>query len=375
MRAFVHAICPTSVFLNRRDFGLRQLVVITLDEKLDKALPPQIEAFPIRAIAKELKIEQVLSKDFMWQFRIELADALLKARVPLLFNDLDAIWIKDPLKFIIDRLPRNVHIAAARASSPREFLLEWGAAVGHSFVYFRPSESSIKFLDTVKSHWLPASGVPSSLPPIPADWINHALRRVDIGWPKAQIENRDHTPGESRTVIGKSSGFGLHVALLDPLEVSTSVCRKVPGEREHIKYDVVVERCRIKNTTSSAGKVAMLKIRKTWLLKHHWRKRNISHLLFKSGNSTRESAWKEILYNVVNTSIWSPQDSKSQKEIDALDNMYRPRKPRPNSKKKKRKYPTHVLEGLVKRAKKLDGPIIIVHASWNYLVSHAPRSS
>ena len=358
--ASVNAFCPISVWLTRGDSGLSELAVITMDTTIEKTLPPQIQAIPISALAKDIKLKP---KESMWQFRVRLVATLLEHRVSLLMNDLDAIWIKDPLKNMIDRLPGSVSIAAARAQSPREFVLEWGAAVGNAFVYFKPTQYAVKFLEAVKKNWLPGSGVPDSLPPIPGDWINYALRRVNIGWPEELNKDRNHNPAQGRVVIGRSLAFGLDVALFDADEVSTNACRRVSGEREHFKHDVVVERCEMKNKTSSV-KMLMSKVRNTWLLNHHWRQKNMSDLHFEAGYSTRQSAWKQILKKVVNSSILPLIPTKIIHVENPIFNKGTKRK-----KPKKKKYPHHVLDQMVIRAKQLDGPIILVMASYNYLVS------
>ena len=131
-----------SVRRTRGDVGLKELVVIMLDDQIEAALPTQIQGVRFKPLAKELNLDKQMWKrgrlDFnmLWNFRIKLLSILLEHKVKLLVNDLDAVWLQDPNGEIFAKLPANTDIIAQRASFPfslgRDYASnpgEWGATI------------------------------------------------------------------------------------------------------------------------------------------------------------------------------------------------------------------------------------------------------
>ena len=153
-----------------------------LDSALEKRLPRQMKAVPLRPLADDISFRQTLSKELMWRFRITLACALLNDDVAVLITDLNVIWIHDPVANIFDKLPPKTDIATLRAHTDHP-VRAWGTVAGYSFIYFKPTNATRIFLGAVKRKWFPDPEPNSTNSSAPANWINHALKHWGTMWP------------------------------------------------------------------------------------------------------------------------------------------------------------------------------------------------
>ena len=120
---YAHAPLIHSVRRTRGTRGLRELVVITLDEGLATALPPHVQTVPLLPLVREVHMDLSFWKqkyflNFLWASRVFLISALLDRGVSVLMNDVDAIWLKDPIEEMFSELPPDTDIIAQRGTMP-----------------------------------------------------------------------------------------------------------------------------------------------------------------------------------------------------------------------------------------------------------------
>ena len=137
-----------SVRRTRGTPGLREMVVITLDDQLAAVLPPHVQAVPLHALIREIRLNMSLwtpkySLPFLWASRVRLLATLLDRGVNVLMNDVDAVWIQDPNVEIFSKLPPNTDIMAQRGVMPKalghrdgEYGAKWGRfEIGCGLIY------------------------------------------------------------------------------------------------------------------------------------------------------------------------------------------------------------------------------------------------
>ena len=341
-----------SVKKARGPFGLRALVVIALDIKLEAALPPQIKLLPIHQLATEIgfksrgdgKPESRLQS--LERLRIQLLTVLLNNGVSVLINDLDAVWIQDPNKYIFERLGTSNDIVAQRSTFPVDLgrksahsAGKWGATVSAGFVFFRSSAATKEFV-TLANKLLPLE---NSLP----QWLNGALDKMNVDWPEVRKGGKMHMYGPgARLSVGTVDSLRLNVALLPPSLV-LGMCELANATKPN---EFIVQHCSVSRPQDI---VPSLKRRHVWHLKAGWRLD--AQAIARQGNMSRESAWRHVLAKVV------PKKRKKKK-------------PRPTPRVREDADPRHrqpqggIIDRLVQRGRQVaPAPLIVIMASHNYL--------
>ena len=126
-----HTPLTRSVRRTRGTPGLREMVVITLDDRLAAVLPPHVQAVPLLPLVREIDLDLSVWTTkyflpFLWASRVRLVATLLDRGVNVLMNDLDAVWIQDPNKEMFRQLPPNTDIIAQRGNMPSELGFRFG---------------------------------------------------------------------------------------------------------------------------------------------------------------------------------------------------------------------------------------------------------
>ena len=313
-----------SVRRTRGRSGLQALVVIMLDHNIEKELPPQIRGVPISKLIDDIGADHL---------RIRLLTRLILRGVPVLMNDLDAVWLQDPIENIFSRLGVSTDIAAQRSTTPTYLGREsptkpgkWGATVSTGFVFFRPSTATQNFLVSA-----------STLVPLESNlqiWLNQALDKMDVEWPSVKSGKKMDVYGHhSRLEVGSVASERLEVALL-PSSMIAGVCNASNLHRAS-NHSSVLQHCSVAKLEDT---ISNLKQRHLWYLNEGWKLDPFQVAL--RGSLSRESAWLHLLGKVTTVQMVTVPPLQS------------------NS----------IIKHLVKRGREVaPAPLIVVIASRNYL--------
>lgn len=275
--------------------GLRELVVITLDEGLATVLPPHVQTVPLLPLVREVHLDinfwtQKYFLSFLWATRVRLIAALLDRGVSVLMNDVDAIWLKDPIEEMFNELLPDTDIIAQRGTMPTNLGFrygsnagKWGSTLCMGFIYFK-SNIATRQLMKAANHLQQPTKLQNHRTHLEKyfddqKWINYLLYDAGIKWPEVERGDRISYVGRrAETTIGHVDKLGLRVALLSPNLVS----RLCKNRFLYRNPRVVVEHCHV---IKSKDKSEVLRVRKIWYLKGKWSPKGV-YGSFAHGNAT-----------------------------------------------------------------------------------------
>lgn len=99
----------------------------------------------IETVGSTLSIETIRS---LWVIRLSLLSELLKSGFDVIYSDVDAVWLRNPLTNGEGLLsPHMGDIVASRGQFPTEVSDYWGATLCLGLIYFRSTEAVVSIVD------------------------------------------------------------------------------------------------------------------------------------------------------------------------------------------------------------------------------------
>ena len=174
-----------------------------------------------------------------WKLLVRL---LVEHKISVMLADLDAIFLKNPLPFLLDMPPAD--LVAQRGSFPQWLSAKWGAALCMGFVYWRATPNTLRFI----------SHMDKVLRKTGDDQIgvNVALDVVGIKWDEGMTKFADATS----ISYGTTETGGMRVAML-PHNKFPRKCDDIP--LDEFQRDVLVAHCYESKKSGEAKKKKAMK--------------------------------------------------------------------------------------------------------------------
>lgn len=223
----------------------------------------------------------------IWLRRLHILYKYMLSGSDVIFSDGDAIWLKDPTKYISKLNLLSPKLIASRAWYPQRLFKKWGASLCMGFIYFNAGSFTLDFTNTMIEDLHLQMKVNDTKPD---DQVaaNYILDKWNISWPRKMVVGSNSIP-DIGTVNRNNTDY--KVVLL-PHSQFMRKCHSMTSSEILLSIDnATIVHCRLP-TGSGSKKESRMKALSLWRLNEKWK---YKLLLQYQRNETDGILWDDAL--------------------------------------------------------------------------------